>query len=238
MEPDADLAALGHLIGDRNRAHMLQILFGGTPQSGSALAAATGISRSLASAHLKKLTAGGLVRAEPHGRQRLYSIASRPVADALESLLMLAPARPVHSLSGSARRRSMRLARTCYDHLAGITGVAITEALAAGDAIGERDGAWVLGSRCDVVFAAIGIDVPGVRHGTRPLLRPCADMTERGRHHLAGALGAAVATELIGRDWVRRHDGSRIVTVTPAGFAGLGDWLGIDLGRLRAAAAA
>ena len=238
MEPDADLAALGHLIGDQNRAHMLQILLGGTPQSGSALAAATGISRSLASAHLKKLTAGGLVRAEAHGRVRLYSIAGQPVADALEALMTLAPARPVHSLRGAARQRSMRLARTCYDHLAGITGVAITEALAAADAIGERDGAWVLGERGDAVFALVGIDVAVVRHGSRPLLRPCADWTERGRQHLAGALGAAVAAEFVRRDWVRRHDGSRIVTVTPAGLAGLGDWLGIDLGRLRDDAAA
>jgi hypothetical protein len=63
------------------------------------------------------------------------------------------------------------------------------------------------------------------------------DWTER-RHHLAGGLGAAVATELTRRGWVRRHDGSRIVTVTPAGCAGLDAWLGIDLGRLRADAAA
>ena len=75
MEPDADLASIGRLIGDPNRARMLQVLMGGTPQSGSALAAAVGISRSLASAHLKKLTAGGLVRAERRGRQQLYSIA-------------------------------------------------------------------------------------------------------------------------------------------------------------------
>src|ERR1700759_2877049 len=74
MEAEADLAAMGRLIGDPNRALMLTVLLGGTPQSGSALAAAAGISRSLASAHLKKLTAGGLVRAERHGRQRLYSI--------------------------------------------------------------------------------------------------------------------------------------------------------------------
>ena len=80
MEPDADLAAVASLIADRNRAHMLTTLLSGRPQSGSALAEAAGISRSLASAHLKKLVAGGLVRAERSGRQQLYSIAGQPVA--------------------------------------------------------------------------------------------------------------------------------------------------------------
>jgi biotin operon repressor len=210
---------------------------GGTPQSGSALAEAAGISRSLASAHLKKLTAGGMVRAERNGRQQLYAIASEDVAQALEILQVLAPAGPVRSLSGSVRMRNLRWARTCYDHLAGVTGVAATEALLALDAIASRDGAWVLGSAGPRVFAEVGVDVDVVPVRTRPLLRPCMDWTER-RHHLAGGIGAALAAELIRRRWVRRHDGSRIVTVTPDGCAGLDKWLGLDLGRLRADAAA
>src|ERR1700749_3617225 len=156
MEPDADLATIGRLIGDPNRARVLQVLMGGAPQSGSALAEAAGISRSLASAHLKKLTAGGLVRAERHGRQQLYSVAGEQVAGALETLLIIAPVAPVTSLRGSARMRSLRFARMCYDHLAGVTGVAVTEALTARDAIGERDGAWVLGPAGARVFAEVG----------------------------------------------------------------------------------
>jgi DNA-binding transcriptional ArsR family regulator len=237
MEPDTGLAAIGRLIGDPNRARVLQVLMGGMPQSGSALAEAAGMSRSLASAHLKKLTAGGLVRAERRGRQQLYSLAGGQVAEALETLQLLAPATPVRSLRGSTRMRNLRWARTCYDHLAGVTGVAVTEALAAREAIGERDGAWVLGSASAQVFSELGIDVDSVPRRTRPLLRPCMDWTER-RHHLAGGLGAAVTTELTRRGWVRRQDGSRIVTVTPAGYAGLEAWLGVSLGRLRADAAA
>ena len=237
MEAEADLAAMGRLIGDPNRAHLLQILLGGTPQSGSALAAAAGISRSLASAHLKKLTAGGLVRAERNGRQQLYSIAARPVAEALEILLILAPATPVRSLRGAAHRRNLRWARMCYDHLAGVAGVAVTEALTARDAIAELDGAWVLGAGGARVFAGLGIDAGAVPHRTRPLLRPCMDWTER-RHHLAGSLGAALAAEMLRRDWLRRADGSRVVTVTPDGYTGLEAWLGIDFGQLRASSAA
>jgi DNA-binding transcriptional ArsR family regulator len=237
MEPDADLAAVGRLIGDPNRARMLQVLLGGQPQSGSALAAAAGISRALASAHLKKLTAGGLIRAERRGRQQLYSIAADQVGEALETLLLLAPATPVTSLRGSARMRNLRWARMCYDHLAGVVGVAVTETLNGLGAIGEQDGAWVLGPQGPTVFSRLGIEAAALPRRTRPLLRPCMDWTER-RHHLAGGLGAALTAEFARRDWVRRSDGSRVMTVTPAGCAGLDEWLGLDLGQLRTAAAA
>jgi hypothetical protein len=182
------------------------------------------------------LAAGGLVRAERHGRQQLYSVAGEQVAGALETLLIIAPAAPVTSLRGSARMRSLRFARMCYDHLAGVTGVAVTEALSARQAIGETDGAWVLGPAGAAVFGDLGIDVAVVPRRTRPLLRPCMDWTER-RHHLAGGLGAAVAAELGRRGWTRRVEGSRIVTVTPDGCAGLAAWLGLDLARLRSDAA-
>jgi DNA-binding transcriptional ArsR family regulator len=109
MDPDADLAAVASLMADRHRAQMLLTLLGGTPQSGSALAEAAGISRSLASAHLKKLVAGELVRAQPSGRQQLYSVASAADVSRLE-------------------RRTRPLVRACLDwserryHLAGSLG--------------------------------------------------------------------------------------------------------------------
>ena len=111
MDPDTDLAAVASLMADGNRARMLITLMSGRPHSGSALAEAAGISGSLASAHLKKLAAGGLVRAERDGRLQLYSIAGQPVADALETLLQLAQAAPVTSLRGAQRRRDLRWAR-------------------------------------------------------------------------------------------------------------------------------
>ena len=237
MEPDADLAAVAGLIADRNRAHMLTTLLSGRPQSGSALAEAAGISRSLASAHLKKLVAGGLVRAERSGRQQLYSIAGQPVADALEILTLFAKPLPVRSLGDSARMRSLRWARMCYDHLAGVVGVAVTEELLARDAIRSEDGSFVLGPGGPDVFSELGIGVADLRRQRRPLLRPCTDWTER-RDHLAGGMGAALAGALLQRGWIRPREGSRIVTVPPAGVTGLRDWLGLDLERLRLASVA
>lgn len=235
MDPDADLASVAGLIADRNRAQMLLTLLGGTPQSGSALAEAAGISRSLASAHLKKLVAGHLVVATPQGRQQMYSIASESVADALEVLTLLAPPVAVTSLRGSTRARSLRWARLCYDHLGGTVAVAIVGSLIAADLIREHDGGYVLAPRGAVSFGDFGIDVAKLQHGSRQLLRPCMDWTER-RYHLAGSLGAAMTREFLSRGWIAGREASRIVTVTESGQAGLLAWLGLDLTSLRSAA--
>ena len=235
MDPDADLASVAALMADQNRAQMLLTLLGGVPQSGSALAEAAGISRSLASAHLKKLVAGGLVQARPNGRQQLYSIASEPVADALEILILLAPASKVSSLRDATRAKSLRWARMCYDHLAGAVGVSVTEALLGRGLLGEQDGGYVLGPRGAAEFGRIGIEVDKLDRRTRPLLRPCRDWSER-RFHLAGSLGAALTRTMLERHWIATREASRIVTVTQAGQAALLDWAGVDLAALRSAA--
>jgi DNA-binding transcriptional ArsR family regulator len=241
MDPDADLASVAALMADKHRAQMLLTLLGGTPMSGSALAEAAGISRSLASAHLKKLVAGGLVRAQPSGRQQLYSIASEPVADALEVLILLAPATKVRSLGDASRARSLRWARMCYDHLAGAVGVSVTEALidrglvVAVDRAGEVGGVFALAPGAAGEFGRFGIEMDRLERRTRPLLRPCLDWSER-RYHLAGSLGTALTRSMIERRWITTREASRIVVVTEAGEAGLRDWPGVDLAQLTSAA--
>lgn len=230
---DADLSAVAGLMAEPHRARMLQILLGGTPQTGIALADETGISRSLASAHLKKLVQGGLVTSRPSGRMRLYQIASSRVAEAIETLMVIAPPAPApRSLDAASRTRNLRWARMCYDHLAGAVGVAVAQGLIDRDLIREQDGGYVLAPRGPAGFGEFGIDIAELQRRSRPMLRPCLDWSER-RHHLAGSLGAAIAAEMVRRSWLHTREASRIVTVTGAGEAGLRDWLGINLARAR-----
>jgi DNA-binding transcriptional ArsR family regulator len=232
MTGDADIAAVASLIAGGRRAQLLLTLLGGTPQSGSALAEAAGISRSLASAHLKKLVAGRLVRAQQSGRQQLYSIASEPVADALEILILLAPPSRMNSLRQASSVKNLRWARMCYDHLAGAVGVAVTEALLTRDLIREQDGAYLLAPDGAAGFAEFGLDVSRLERRTRPLLRPCMDWTGGG-YHVAGSLGAALTAEFLSRRWITTREASRVVIVTEAGQAGLRDWLGIAIKTIR-----
>ena len=60
----------------------------------------------------------------------------------------------------------------------------------------------------------------------RPLIRYCAGWSEQ-RHHLSGALGAALPTGLTIMGWLRRTPASRAVHVTSDGRASLATTFGI-----------
>ena len=215
-------------MGDPNRASMLLALLGGDELPAGELAARAGASSSLASAHLAKLTAGGLVVAERRGRNRYFRLADRGVADAIEAMLTIAPERRARSLRESNRGEAIRHARTCYDHLAGELGVALTDSLVHRGLIGAHSDGYPLTPTGDRRLRALGIDVDGLRGQRRALTRACLDWTER-RPHLAGSLGAALATRLLELEWVRRRPDTRAVTVTDAGRRQLRARLEINL---------
>jgi DNA-binding transcriptional ArsR family regulator len=115
-------AAPAELIGHPARAAILLALLDGRALPMSMLADEAGVAASTASAHLSRLVEGGLLRVRQEGRRRYYALASPKVAAALEALAQLAPVRPVRSLRAGTRAQALRVARTCYDHVAGHLG--------------------------------------------------------------------------------------------------------------------
>lgn len=246
---EADIAAAATLVGQPGRATMLSALAGGRARSASQLAAEAGLSPPATSAHLAKLTQGGLVTAERLGRHRYFSLAGPEVADLVEALARVAPTRPITSLRQSARTQALRAGRTCYDHLAGCLGVALTSGLVKQQALiplddqpatHRRDGdppvGWVetcpyrLGPNAAEVLDLLGLDLEQLlaAPSRRPLLRFCVDWSEQ-RHHLAGRLGAALSTTLIDAGWIERRPHHRAVTLTDCGTNGLQSALGCVL---------
>jgi len=122
------VAAVGELFGDPARAAILVALLDGRARTAGELALAGNISAQSASGHFAKLTSGGLLVVRSQGRHRYYRIASPEVSDAIEALMLLAT-RPQHGESRPFRDLALKRARTCYDHLAGELGVAVTAAL-------------------------------------------------------------------------------------------------------------
>jgi DNA-binding transcriptional ArsR family regulator len=229
MQGGADLAAAARLIANRARASMLDRLLDGRAHLAGELAREARVAPSTASGHLAELVDGGLIAVERVGRQRRYRLAGSHVADVLEALAPIAPPLAANSLNEVTAIERLREARTCYDHLSGRLGVAITDALVRRRAITPRDGGFELTLRGARSFEGIGVDVDGARRRKRGFALGCLDWTER-RIHLAGALGAAVADRLLELGWVRRRpNGGRAVSVTPDGDVALLEWLGVEL---------
>jgi DNA-binding transcriptional ArsR family regulator len=240
MPGDADIAAVGALLAEPSRAKILMALADGRALPASVLAAEAGVAASTASEHLGRLVDGGLLAVEAHGRHRYYRFAGPRVGELVESVARIAPPAPVRSLRQGTRAEAVRSARTCYDHLAGRLGTELMAALLRDGVLAGGDGAFhpELGDHLatpgrDVPYEladpaplrALGVD-PASVGGRRPLIRYCVDWSEQ-RHHLAGALGAALADRLFDLGWLRRAPRSRAVHVTPEGAVGLRDAFGI-----------
>lgn len=226
-EGDADIASVATLLSDETRASMLAVLANGLPLPAGELARSAGVSAATASEHLSKLLQAGWLSMEKNGRHRYYRISRPEVLEVVESMAGMARIRPVHSLHGSRASKALRLARTCYDHLAGSVGVTVFERLHQQGGIARVGGDWTV--RMDApVFMALGLPASTMAHpGKRPPIRACLDWSER-RHHLAGALGAAMFSYMTDQGWCERTPGDRSVTITEQGWSALSDNLGIS----------
>jgi len=222
MAQGVDLGAVGALLADSARAAILAALLGGVALPAGALARAAGVAPSTASVHLAKLLAAGWVAVERRGRHRYYRLGSAGVATVLEQIARVAPPIPVRSLRGRERTDALRLARSCYDHLAGRVGVALTDALVARDALRVDGSDFALTPEGATFLRERGVDVP-TPTGRRVFARRCLDWSER-RDHLAGALGAAVFAAWETQGWLARRESDRALRLTSAGIAQLPIW--------------
>ncbi|MDR3467664.1 MAG: winged helix-turn-helix domain-containing protein [Xanthobacteraceae bacterium] len=218
MKTGPDFTRIGALVGDPARANMLTALLDGRALTAGELARHAGITPQTASTHLARLEAGGLLSPEAQGRHRYYRLRSADVAAGLEALLGLA------AHAGHFRTRSaptdpaMRMARVCYDHLAGDRGVQMFDHLTRHRLIAYTGTDLALTPRGRAFVASFGISPGALGQNRRPQCRACLDWSVR-RHHLAGALGAAMLERLFALRWARREPESRVVRFTPRGTA-------------------
>jgi hypothetical protein len=122
----------------------------------------------------------------------------------------------------------MLTARTCYDHLAGRLGVAISDALQeAGHLALTVDGGEVTpGGRIFLAGHGIALDQP--ERARRIFCRPCIDWTER-RFHVAGHVGAAICACAHRRGWVRPERDTRALRITADGRRAFMEIFGVDM---------
>ena len=119
-------------------------------------------------------------------------------------------------------------ARTCYDHLAGKLGVAVTDTCLGRDWLRAAGKDFELTPEGERGFRTFDIDTDALKMQRRGFARQCLDWTER-RYHLAGALGAALTQSFFERKWLLQNEGSRVVHLTNEGRKGLSSSLAVRL---------
>jgi DNA-binding transcriptional ArsR family regulator len=234
MTTSAQFAGFASLFGNRSRADMLIVLMDGRALTASELARAACVAPQTGSGHLDKMVKAGVLKVETQGRHRFYRLASARIAQLIEHMVQAVPppcGMPVGPFTGP-RDPALRLARTCYDHLAGRLGVAIADALIARGHIHLGSDAGLLTASGARLLRRIGMDMcqlePACVGRGRILCRPCLDWSER-RPHLAGVLGSALCSLSLAQNWIRRRPDSRVVTITPMGYRSYDEYFGVRL---------
>lgn len=216
MHDGPGFVGIAALIGDHARAHMLSALMAGQALTATELAEVANVTPQTVSSHLAKLVDARLLDVESQGRHRYFRLAGADVAHLLESLMDVAARTGATRVRPGPREPALRRARVCYDHLAGEIGVQMYDSLVARRLLRDIDGTIAPAPEAHAFFSEMGVDLAALARARRPLCRACLDWSVR-RHHLAGAVGAALLGRFIDLGWARRTRGSRVIQFTPPG---------------------
>ena len=175
------------LIGDPTRATIMWTLLDGKAFTATELAITADTSPQNISMHLGKLIQAGLLCVESHGRHKYYKFSRNDVAYAIEAMANLLPPATYKQSHAIEKNPAIKQCRTCYDHLAGKVGVAVTDSLLQQKIIMRNKNNFEVSSKGRKWFSGLSIDIDELKLQRRSFLRPCLDWSER-RPHLAGSV--------------------------------------------------
>jgi DNA-binding transcriptional ArsR family regulator len=217
-DADEAVSRIAAAIGERARVRMLYALLDGHARTSTELAVVAEVSPSTASVHLSRLKEERLVKVMVQGKHHYFSLDGPQVARALEGLSVLAGSSARGFVPTTPKR--LRGARTCYDHIAGALGVALSDRfLELGWVSGgakNKDSEYEITREGSKGFGALGIDLDAARALRRRFAYACLDWSER-RPHIGGALGAALFNAALKRKWVVQDLDTRALEVTAVG---------------------
>lgn len=225
MEHENEFSKVASLIGDKTRSIILWSLLDGKAYTATELAVFANISRQSVSNHLSKLIGADLVMAEKQGRYRYFRLTNEQVAQVIESMASLIPNKKIE-IKKSAEVQKLSFARTCYDHLAGKLSIELVTSLLEKKIIVLKGKAFDVTDFGKDWFGELGIDIDTLKTKKRSFGHKCMDWTER-KHHIAGALGAAILENFLKNDWLRRKRNTREILITSLGEIKLFDKLKI-----------
>jgi hypothetical protein len=116
----------------------------------------------------------------------------------------------------------MRIARACYDHIAGGLGVAMTDVLVEREHIVFDQDGGELTNEGTMFLESFGVDL------TAPKRKRTLDWSER-RVHIAGTIGAALCTRCLELGWIEARRDTRALAITTEGARGFAQSFGVYL---------
>jgi DNA-binding transcriptional ArsR family regulator len=224
---DLAISQLAAAIAEPARVRMVYCLMDGHARTATELAVVAEVGASTASVHLARLKEQGLVKVFAQGKYRYYSLAGRSVASVLEALHVAACGPRGKFVPNTPTR--LRVARTCYDHMAGAVAVTLHDQVMDRGwlkARGRDDKTYDLTPAGDAALKALGIPIEAALALRRRFAFACLDWSER-RPHIGGALGAALLTLALKKKWMAQDLDSRALSLTRHGKQQLQDRFGV-----------
>jgi hypothetical protein len=159
-----------------------------------------------------------LIRVLVQGKHRYYSLQGPDVASALEGLSVLVGGSVNKFVPNTPSR--LRVARTCYDHIAGTLGVLLHNRFKTlhwlSGSFSNGDDAYDLTPDGAKALGILGIDVAAMRSLRRRFAYGCLDWSER-QPHIGGVVGAALLRTALKRRWVTQELDDRSLNITAVG---------------------
>jgi DNA-binding transcriptional ArsR family regulator len=227
-EAEPAVSEIAALVGNPARANILMALIDGRALTASELSYIAGVSPQTTSEHLGMLRQANLLSMTKQGRHCYFRLGSPQVARMIESIMVVAADAPQRYRPRWNGGDQLRTARTCYDHIAGRLGVALTDALTRHDHIVLSEDGGMVTRAGEKYLSDFGVQLEDLRRGRRTFCRPCIDWSER-RPHLAGALGTALAGRCFELGWIVRIRDSRALKIPAKGERGFSDVFGVTL---------
>ncbi|CAN1596537.1 ArsR family transcriptional regulator [Pseudomonas sp. B21-028] len=227
MEHAPCISQIATLLADPKRSAMMWALMDGTARQAEELALLAGLSPSSASAHLGRLSAGGLLKVEARGRKRFFRLAAPEIGAAVEALasatLASAPRqipdvfkRGVIANKAPSAPASLLRARLCDDHLGGTLAADLYQRLLDAGWIEQCEQRVIVTHKGASQLAGHGLFIQALAHRNARIACACPDWSER-RPHLGGALGAALLQLFMQSGWLSLPNDSRALQVTVLG---------------------
>ncbi|MEB0227411.1 ArsR/SmtB family transcription factor [Pseudomonas sp. 10S4] len=221
------ISQIATLLADPKRSAMMWALMDGSARHTEELALLAGLSPSSASAHLGRLSAGGLLKVEERGRKRFFRLAAPEVGAAVEALASASLASMPRDIAQTIKRGSLMAkrqaapssllqARLCDDHLGGTLAADLFQRLLDAGWIEQFDQRVVVTHKGATQLASRGVFIQALAHRNAQIACACPDWSER-RPHLGGSLGAALLQLFMQSGWLSLPNDSRALQITVVG---------------------